>query len=231
MTSGLTVVGTHGTFQIDNVNLNLNLRQKGSVATLSGGSLYLLSKVTLRLNATYPIIATVCAFGVATQTIRVSPGVWDVTFVCNGPAGTAINWYLFDSIPAQEGNFGLVLWDQNGRIIFSSNHLTYRVIDRYSSSNYSNFPARVSLPAGKSYAVSSFRWAGGSERISSPENSGYLVEDTTWTFLANVNGNTLELGEAEDYYNAFVVGGGQAPITWHYERKAADVIVIDVTNY
>lgn len=230
MVAGLQVQGTHGLLQIDNVNLNLCIRQRANAVTVQRGSLYLLSWVQFEVDAVFPVIATVCAHGVATQLVRVGVNRWQVTLVCGGPPGTVIDWILFDAPQNAGSSYGLTLWNDAGQVVYNTSHQLFRAVQRVHTTDYSTLPGSVALPPGKIYAVVSYRWAGGSERIFSDEGAGeYLVEDRTWTFLANAQGSTLFLGTQEDYFNAFLSGG--TPLGWIFERKHVDVMAIDITNY
>lgn len=230
MPAGIRVYGTHGVLQIDDVNLNLCLRQRGDLDTIPKGSLYLFSGGAFEVDAVYPVVATMCIYGVQTLLTRVATNRWRISVQCDGPPGTTIHWLLFDVPQSAGANYGLTVRNAAGEIVYNTSFKLFRASQRYEATDYLTLPGQVSLPPGKTYAVVSFRYAGGSERIFYEEGTnGYLVEDRTWVFLSNIQGTTLHMGPAEDYYNTFL--SNATPLGWYYDRRHVDVMVIDITNY
>lgn len=135
MAYGLQVVNANGFIQIDETYRNLHFKQKGTsnttaVASGSAGN----STVTVSITAVDSImlIALRCGVLVSITNYQIAGTTVNVTLVANGPVGTAIDWYVYDTAPAaQRGKTGLHLFNRQGQLVFDSSRVPMRVVDTY----------------------------------------------------------------------------------------------------
>ena len=156
MPAGLTVVGDHGNYQIDDSTYNLGLIAKGTV-NFAGDSWEVYHTATLQFSG---LETPVLALHVPSQNKINCWGIESVT-LNNGVhtyklgAATQIGygeiwqgeWFLFDRpkpTPAGQTGYGLEVYDPQGRLKFSSANPPMRVMSPLGATEY---------PVGRKYAI------------------------------------------------------------------------------
>ncbi|WP_211440914.1 hypothetical protein [Collimonas humicola] len=154
---GLTVYGDAGQVQIDHnyFNLAMTVKSSGSFSP-SDASQY--SILTVTVPAEIPIIAWVSTFPVGLKSqVNNGNGTWTFVLVCaSAYNGYGITYFVFDRPGGATSNWGLQVFDANGKKTFDSGYkyMKFRGNCLYQGYNASNATASLTgLPAGRTYAA------------------------------------------------------------------------------
>jgi hypothetical protein len=191
------------------------------------------------MGYTYPIIAisSLEFFGKSGIT---SGG--DAVFVCSGPVGTSVTYYVFDwaaNLPAPSGNniLGIEMFDSSGNRTFSSNFFPMQGLSIITSGSFTS--TGKTLAAGLP-AYGGFREAGDLDYYSggvlvipsgpgSYDSTGYQNSADVYGARVVNSGQTVEYGSIsfDNVYIGPEFGDIVPPPDWNI---LANIIPIDVTN-
>lgn len=149
MTAGLIIQNDSGNVQIDETYRNMHLRQKTSCVGLSSDSV-----IGTGLNN--PIFAIWSSFAVSLgSSLRKefsTPSTWHLEHVI--PSGQTIEVFAFDiGAPLAADNFGLVIYDASGNLVFHSSGKPLVVPYNGTVTHAKNTTADYTFGSGRKYAV------------------------------------------------------------------------------
>lgn len=220
MATGLKVWAQDGSnaLQIDEFYQNLFMRHKGSTATdANDNPTYNTTRkwgVTISNMRNAPIVAIRCAVPCRSWAISTGAGSYELRFVVNGPIGTAIEYYVFDTLHNEEAsNYGLKVWNASGTLIFDAARKPMRVIDYLLTIN----AGTSTYPEGRVYAVA-ISGGSGQQSFSGGGGAGYVLL---------VGGGTV-VNNSVTISRFQIIGGSGSSFNQSNQFFA---MVIDVTNY
>ncbi|WP_407460187.1 hypothetical protein ABFU26_10995 [Xanthomonas campestris pv. raphani] len=155
MTAGMKVWAQDGSgvLQIDNKYQNLFVRQKISaqsdfveVANFSSGRF-----IDVRCLA-FPVVAVGNSFPVSVEITQLGAQSYRIKFTMPGAVGTVFDAWVFDILDtADTSKYGLVVRDQNGRVIFDAVKKPMRVVGLFPATGENG--GFLDVAAGRKYAV------------------------------------------------------------------------------
>lgn len=220
MAAGLKVWAQDGSgvLQIDDTNLNLFLRAKGVVTTdFKPQANY---PPTQKLNTALsgfrgrPIVAVNCQLATMVNVTAQGNGNHNLNITINGPVGSQASWWAFDTLGNDEGsNFGLKVYDAQGRLQYDAVKKPMRIIDVIIGATGGD---TRTYTAGRTYACAQ---SGGGGQLS--------VGGATPGYVLLVGGSQV-VGNQVSVTRFQVLGGSGTSIN---DSRPHYGMVVDVTDY
>lgn len=149
MAIGITITGTSGAVQIDELYKNLAVVASGS-STTDTPNIFGYSKDITLSSGTSPLIAIKCDSFHAVVGLAVSGASYTWTIAVDAPSGTSFDYWIFDSPSSSAATMGMLVWDASGALVFDSGLKYLRIADLKTISAASGSQAYTS---GRTYAA------------------------------------------------------------------------------
>lgn len=263
MPAGIETYNDSGTVQLDTTYLGAVLVQTGtSQPAYSTGPAYsdannwnsfIVRYTPYDFTKSSPIFAAVGAGGYAVTviyTIRVShydaatsttvaDNAWDTYIISQAPAGTALDYYIFDKANPNVSDPGIDIFDSTGARIYNSSQYPMRVIDSFVGSYTSLLSTTKTYTSGRIYAVAQGVWAGKRQWLTpakdpannSINNSLYSIKENDLAYL----GGSGQVTFSNYPYNGGMSGYGvplsQTDPSQAYNYDSTGLMILDVTSY
>lgn len=221
MATGLTILNTAGTTQIDELYRNFCLAEKGTQTTSSGLATVFghIGEVTFT-GGVSPIIAIRSAAYSYPAYVTKSGSTYTWGIAIEGASGQSFSYYIFDAPPTGLATHGLRVFDASGNVVFDSGYNYMRVADFIALSGEAESGNRV-FTSGREYAA-----------IMTPPSlifsTGY---DAGWgDYVSGIGTSVLKFVDHTLYWSVAALAGG---IPGYVEPSASysNVLVVDVTNF
>ncbi|WP_434212775.1 hypothetical protein [[Pseudomonas] boreopolis] len=227
MPAGLKIINDAGTILIDDAFPVPVLRDKGDAIFPASGYIYLGSRtgqVALRCTS-------VASYSFFNQTDPFSAGLY-----LFGMPGTMVTWYLFDEPAEPASNFGLVIRNAAGKLMYDAGAKPMRVVNLRSSGVRAGWQGAVNLDGARTYAVLPMVAAFDSVMTFTRQGSGspdefFQREDISLAGGA-VNGGSITFGMTQSsrrQYGPYY--GISLPRNYTVSSNNAALAVIDMTAY
>lgn len=219
MPFGARIRNDANTLQIDETFRSMAYRFKATITTPSQNpSTDSGSDVTYDFSAVSPIVAVSCAYPVVSRLTYVSGSTWRMTMHTNGPIGTSITLFVFDTPSAPSHQWGMKVMDAAGNVTFHDNHRYIRI------AHFRDFPAITgvnymptshgsdTLASGRTYAVAGI-------------TSELCLGSTIWYCVGSlVSGNVID-------YRSVGLNGNFGGFPTGDFRGRSVFLILDVTGY
>lgn len=228
MPAGLEVYAQDGSgiLQIDDRHLNLFLRAKGTNAsTFQPNPSYMHSTSTGTIvggvRTGMPLV-----FVSGSQLCQCSPinrggGQWELQFYINGPVGTPLDWWVFDTLGNDEGSSsGLQVFNAAGQLQYDALRKPLRIVGVQNN----GLAGTTTYPEGRAYAAL-MSGGGGSRAIPGTQIPGQPATPAGFVVLAGgsrVSGNSVVIGSYQMFGGTGDSFNNLPPV---------QAIVADVTDY
>lgn len=227
MTAFLKIINTSGTILIDDNYPVPVVKNKGSRTIPAEGYFYVSGgrgKVALRC-------AQPAGFAYFNQEDPMAAG----TYVFGVP-GAQIDWWLYDQISEPASNFGLIIRNANGQLMYDAVQKPVRIADIRSSGARPGWQGSVTLPGGRDYAVmplvSAFDSVVTFTRVGAGGPDQYFQREDVSLSGGSVNGNVVTMAMTQSARRtAGPYTGAQLPTGYSQSTNNAALAVVDVTAY
>lgn len=228
MPAGIQVYAQDGSgiLQIDDTNLNLFLRAKGTAQSTTQPNPSYQYSTSSNTNVSGVRCATPLVVLSGSQLCQCNPvnqgnGNWLLQFSINGPVGTPLSWWLFDTLGNDEGSRnGLQIFNAAGQLQYDAMRKPLRIVGVQNN----NIASSVTYPAGRSYAAL-MSGGGGSRAVPGTQIPGQPETPAGFVILtggSRVSGTTVSIG-------SYQVFGGRGDS--FNNLPPVQALVADVTDY
>lgn len=225
VTAGIKIINDWGTVLIDDAFPTLAMVAQGTTTLDGEGSRYIGNHAGM--------VAVRSTSVVGSQYYNQIDG-YSAGLYLFGPPGAVVQWYVYAPPQEPPSNFGLIIRDGAGRLMFDAGRKAARVAGLRSASTRPGWQGSAQFDPGRAWAVMPLVYAYDSantfQRWGDPQE--YLQHEDVSVSGGAVNGGTITFGmtqTARRTYGPYY--GLPLPTRFTYTGNNAALAVLDVTGY